>query len=82
MGDRGSPHVPHPASLSAILQAITNLKQLCNHPKLIYDALLKGTGKAAAGFEVRRTAPMQPQETAPTVFWQHSPAIVLLSAHV
>lgn len=38
------------------LQAITNLKQLCNHPKLIYDAILKGKGKAAAGFEVRPKA--------------------------
>ena len=32
-------------------QAILNLKKLCNHPKLIYDALAKGS-KDAAGFEV------------------------------
>ena len=36
------------------MQAILNLKKLCNHPKLIYDALAKGK-KDAAGFEVRRT---------------------------
>ena len=32
-------------------QAILNLKKLCNHPKLIFDALSKGS-KDAAGFEV------------------------------
>eukprot|EP00959_Pyramimonas_sp_CCMP1952_P141948 2971498-Pyramimonas_sp.AAC.1 len=36
-----------------VLAAITALKKLCNHPKLIYDMINaeKNTGSAAAGFE-------------------------------
>ena len=37
---------------TAVLPAITALKKLCNHPKLIYDMIkgAKNTGNAAAGF--------------------------------
>ena len=37
-----------------VLPAITNLKKLCNHPKLIYDALhhVNKDAGAAEGFEV------------------------------
>ena len=37
-----------------VLPAITNLKKLCNHPKLIYDALhhVDKESTAAEGFEV------------------------------
>jgi len=39
------------------LQAITSLKKLCNHPKLIYDAIVKSKGKqAAVGFEVSKAS--------------------------
>ena len=36
-----------------VLSAITALKKLCNHPKLIYDMVMgaKNTGAGAAGFE-------------------------------
>ena len=36
-----------------VLSAITALKKLCNHPKLIYDMVMgaKNTGTGAAGFE-------------------------------
>lgn len=37
---------------TAVLPAITALKKLCNHPKLIYDMIngAKNTGQAASGF--------------------------------
>lgn len=39
------------------MQAITSLKKLCNHPKLIYDAVVKSKGKQpAVGFEVSEAA--------------------------
>ena len=40
---------------AGVLSAITNLKKLCNHPKLIYDGLHhvdKDKSGAAEGFEV------------------------------
>lgn len=36
-----------------MLSAITALKKLCNHPKLIYDSIHSDTGNSAEGFEVR-----------------------------
>lgn len=35
-----------------VLSAITALKKLCNHPKLIYDSIHSDTGNSAEGFEV------------------------------
>ena len=36
-----------------VLSAITSLKKLCNHPKLIYDSMrASGGGKETTGFEV------------------------------
>ena len=35
-----------------VLSAITSLKKLCNHPKLIYDTM-RAAGKDTEGFEVR-----------------------------
>ena len=36
-----------------VLSAITSLKKLCNHPKLIYDSMrASGGGKESTGFEV------------------------------
>ena len=35
-----------------VLSAITALKKLCNHPKLIYDTIHGRAGEAAEGFEV------------------------------
>ena len=40
------------AGSARVLSAITALKKLCNHPKLIYDAIYSNTGNAADGFEV------------------------------
>lgn len=40
------------AGSARVLSAITALKKLCNHPKLIYDAIYNNTGNAADGFEV------------------------------
>ena len=47
---------------AGVLSAITSLKKLCNHPKLIYDAVTspanpdkaekEGAGELAAGFKV------------------------------
>lgn len=42
---------------AGVLSAITNLKKLCNHPKLIYDSLHhvdKDRSGATEGFEVQR----------------------------
>lgn len=37
-----------------VLSAITSLKKLCNHPKLIYDSMMgRGGDGPAEGFEVR-----------------------------
>lgn len=41
---------------AGVLSAITNLKKLCNHPKLIYDSLHhvdKDRSGATEGFEVQ-----------------------------
>ena len=43
---------------AGVLSAITNLKKLCNHPKLIYDGLHhvdKDRSGATEGFEVQHT---------------------------
>ena len=40
------------AGCARVLSAITALKKLCNHPKLIYDAINSNTGNSADGFEV------------------------------
>lgn len=39
---------------SGVLSAITSLKKLCNHPKLIYDAVHSKAAAAAAGDEEPR----------------------------
>lgn len=36
-----------------VLSSITALKKLCNHPKLIYDAVQSKQSKPPDGFEVR-----------------------------
>lgn len=36
-----------------VLSAITSLKKLCNHPKLIYDTIHGKASEGAEGFEVR-----------------------------
>ena len=44
-----------------VLSAITSLKKLCNHPKLIYDSLHgKGGEGPADGFEVRHGCLLTP----------------------
>lgn len=46
------------AKSAGVLSAITSLKKLCNHPKLIYDAIhgSKNTGKEVMdGFKVCRS---------------------------
>ena len=35
-----------------VLSAITSLKKLCNHPKLIYDTIHGKASEGAEGFEV------------------------------
>ena len=45
---------------AGVLSAITNLKKLCNHPKLIYDGLHhvdKDKSGGAEGFEVQFNVP-------------------------
>ena len=40
-----------------ILSAITALKKLCNHPKLIYDTMHGKASEAAEGFEASSSPP-------------------------
>jgi len=46
-----------------VLSAITALKKLCNHPKLIYDTMQGKDSEGAMGFEV----PPPPPKSAPLV---------------
>ena len=55
------PHTPkHSAGAAGVLSAITALKKLCNHPKLIYDGLVAATAGNAGGGGRHLEFPVRP----------------------